>query len=61
MYVIEELKFLLKLKKNQGAGVESVGQDGCVRRIEVFFRKLKKKSGVGGQWGSGWGGGSGWM
>ena len=36
MDVIEELKFLGKLKKNWGGGRVWGGQGGCDRRIEVF-------------------------
>ena len=61
MDVNEELKFLLKSKKNLfflggggggggSGGVGLGGQDGCERRIEVFV-KIKKKSFF-------WGGGS---
>ena len=50
----------MKIKKKQhrgwGWGVESGGQGGCERRIEVFV-EMKKKSGKGG---GGWGGGSAW-
>ena len=72
MDVNEELKFLWKFKKKLGGGgrVEG-GQAGCERSIEVFV-KIQfffyfffffggGGGGVRGWWGSGWGGGSGWM
>ena len=53
MGVIEELKFLGKLKKKKklggggGSGWGGGGQGGCERRIEVFV-KIQKKMGEGG-------------
>ena len=45
MDVNEEVKFLLKLKKNRGSGVwvgfEGGGYGGCKRRIEVFAKIQK--------------------
>ena len=63
--VNEELKFCENLKKKKiGGGVGGVGlgvQGGCERRIEVFGKIHKKKSGVSGlgggggvRWVSGW-------
>ena len=49
--VNEELKFLGKFKKKlggggvRGVGLGGGGQDGCERRIEVFFVKIQKKMG----------------
>ena len=38
-----------------GRGRVGGGQGGCDRRIEVFRKIRKKKSGGGGEEGSGWG------
>ena len=54
--VNEELKFCENSKKKFGRGRGVGGQGGCERRIEVFVKIMKKKSGGGGRVG-----GSGWM
>ena len=72
--VKEELKFFVKIQKKifffgggSGAGGRvGGGQCGCERRIEVFWKIHKKKSGGGVgrggvRWGVGLVGGSGWM
>ena len=54
----------MKIKKNRGSGEVGFGgggQGGCERRIEVFVKKITKKTFGGGgvvSGGSGWGGGS---
>ena len=55
MDVNEELKFFYENKKKMGGGGVGSGgvrlgyQDGCERRIEVFEKIHKKKSGGGGR------------